>query len=506
MRLKNSFYNVFMGIGNSIVINLLSFISRTVFIYYLDASYLGVNGIMYNILSVLSLTELGVGIAINYSLYKPLADKDYKKVSVLMSFYKKAYIWIGATIFVLGICVIPFLDILIKDSGTVNNLVLIYMLFLLDTTISYLFTYKRTLINADQAQYKIVKFQIIFRIVLFVSQTMVLVLFKNYILYLLCMIIVRILENIIVNVFINKEYSNVSFTSKEKLDKFEMKKLKDNIIAVMFHKVGDVAVNSTDNLILSSFVGIIEVGIYSNYLLILGVVKQFINVIYNGITASLGNLIVTTDENRRFEIFNVMNFISYWIFIFSSVSLLFLFNPFIKVWIGEEYIFNINIVIAIVLNFYITSVRIPIATIKNAAGIYRDDKYVPLIQAVMNLFLSIILVKGMGIIGIFIGTIITSLILPSWYRPYLVYKKIFSKSSKIYFVGYIKNLLILSCIIIFMNALFKLIYIESGILEFLFKLFMCIIIPNMVMYIVNRKTDEFKYVKNILKGYLNKNE
>lgn len=274
MRLKNTLNNIAFGLGGTLITTLLGFISRTVFINTLGVTYLGVNGLMISLLSMLSLAELGVGTAITFSLYKPLAEKDTEKVNTLMAFYKKFYRIIGLIIFALGLLFMCFLKYIVQDAHGISNLYLIYFIFLVDTSYTYFFSYKRTLITADQKAYLLVPFTAGFYSLMVAARIAVLILFQNYIIYLLIQLVVGLAENIFINRYIDRKYTFLKDKSEQKIPKSEMAVITKNVKAMFLHRLGDYAVNGTDNIIISAFVSVTVVGLYSNYLLVITAEKN----------------------------------------------------------------------------------------------------------------------------------------------------------------------------------------------------------------------------------------
>lgn len=494
-RTRNSIFNVGTGFFNTIVKTILTFITRTIFIKILGETYLGLNGLLTNILSMLSIAELGIGTTISFSLYKPLANKDNKKINALMTFYKKAYRIIGAIILIGGIILIPFLRFILEEDINIKHIYLIYILYLLTTVSTYFIAYKEVLIIADQKNYKLTKINFIFDILLNVMQIIELLIFKSFVLYLVVQLIIEYVRRIIINSFISKEYPETDFYSKEKISKEDKNTLSKNVKAMFLHKIGDYSINGTDNIIMTKFVGLNAVGLYSNYLTIITMLNTFINIIYNSITSSLGNLIAKEKEEKRLKVFNIMDFIGFCIYGYCSACLFALFNPFIKVWAGEQYLFSTWIVAVIVLNFYMTGMRIPLGTIKSAAGVYSEDKYIPLIQAVTNIVVSIILAKYIGVLGVLLGTLISSLI-PAVNRPYIVYKYVFNKKVTEYYKRYLKNIIVFIFVTTIITIVTNILNVTNSYIQLVVTGIIATIIYMGIIIIIYRKTDEFIFVKN----------
>lgn len=497
-RTKKSFFNVGANFLINLVKAILTFITRTVFIYCLGEEALGLNGLFTNILYMLSLAELGVSTAINFSLYEPLVQRDIRKINSLMAFYKKAYRIIGSIVAILGIFLIPFLKYFIKDISSIDNVYVIYILYLINTVSTYFISYKETLINADQKKYKLLKIETIFLVLLNVFQIAFLILTKNFIFYLIVQIITLFIQRIITNIFITKMYKDIDFKSIEMIEKKDLNLIIKNVKAMFFHKIGDYCINGTDNLIISSFINVSTVGFYSNYLTIINLFNTFISMIFNSIISSLGNFIVTESSEKKEDIFKKMNFISFILYGICSVVLVNVFNDFISIWVGEKFCLGVDIVLIIVINFYLTGMRVPVATMKSAAGLFDVDKYTPLFQSAINLIVSIFLVKKIGLLGVLIGTLVSSLAIPCWQRPYLVYKYIFKTSSRKYFIEYIKYIVIVIASSVLTMFISKSLIIENLFLMFIIKSMLAVIIFMLITLIVFWKTNEIRYIYSII--------
>ena len=502
MRIKNSLMNFSSGIFLNLISTILTFVSRTIFIQVLGKQYLGVNGLFTNILSMLSLAELGVGTAINFSLYQPIANNDNKKIKILMQFYKKAYRAIGCSVFIIGIFIMLFLNVFIKDSEGIQNLRLIFLIFLINTVSSYFITYKTTLLNAYQKGYKLTKVNAIASFLGTVAQLLVLIITNNYLAYLITNMLGLLITRIYVNVKVTKMYPILSEKETEKLPKEDLSKIITNIKAMMFHKIGDYCINGTDNIVISTFISLSTVGIYSNYGMIITMVNGIIVMFFNSMTASLGNMIVTESKEKSKEVFEVTNFIAFWVFGFASICFYNLLTPFIQLWIGKDYLIEQSVVLIVIINYFLTGMRVPVGTIKSAAGLYDQDKYTPLIQSAVNLCVSIVLAKKVGLIGVFIGTLTSSLVLPCWQRPMIVYKYIFKSSSKEYFKKYFGYIISVFGSGVLVTSFIKLFIGNVTIISFILMIIICLVVPNFIFLLIYRNSNEFKYILNIFMSML----
>lgn len=480
---------------------LISFISRMVFIRTLGAEYLGLNGLFTNILSILSLAELGIGPAMVYSMYKPLAEKNEEKLKALMSLYKKSYTTVGLMIAIIGTLLTPFLEFFIKDMPEISNIKIIYLLFVINSAISYFFSYKRSLIIADQKRYVATFYRYSFYFVLNILQIITLLLTRNYFIYLILLIINTILENVFVSKKADQLYPLLKEKDIIKLDYEEKRSIVRNVKAMMYHKLGTTIVMGTDNLLISKFVGLVEVGLYSNYQLISNSLNMVFGLFFQSLTASIGNLGVLETEEKKFFTFNVINLAGYWIYAFSSICLFILFNPFISLWAGNDYLFSLEVVFLIVLNFYLTGMRKSVLTYRDALGLFWYDRYKPVFEAILNLAFSILLVKILGISGIFLGTTMSTVAVCFWVEPLVLYKYGFKQSVKSYFITYFKFGMIMAFIGFITWVLTRLIWSQhlSG---FIIKSIICLIVPNVLFVIVFRNSKEFKYLFSIVQKRL----
>ena len=504
MRTKNSIKNIIMNFLYNLLNYGLRFASRIFFVKTLAEVYLGVNGLLSNVLGILALTELGIGTAIGYSLYDPLAKNDTKKVRSLMQLYKKAYQIIALVVLVLGLILLPFIPYLIKDTTGIENLSIIYLIFLINMVIGYLFSYKRTLISSDQKNYLIVPYTMFFNIITSVLQIVVLLIFKNYIIYLLVQSICTIVENIVINRYIDKKYPYlVSNEEVTLIEKEELSTIKTKIKALLLHKVGSYTLSSTDNLIISKLIGIVMVGIYSNYSLIISMVSSFIYLLISNVISSLGNLIASENPKKCLKVFDEMNFTCFVLYGISSICLINLFNPFIELVFGTNYLLSMLVVYIIVINHYLTGMNNVVISIQTASGLYEKDKYVPLIQSAVNLIISIYLAKKIGLAGVFIGTIISTLI-PLIVKPCIVYKEIFKEKISLYFKDFTIQTIIIVLSAIISAFITKYVNIENAYLNLAFLLLISIIIPGTLIILIYRKKEAYQNVISRVKHIFSK--
>lgn len=502
MRVKNSIKNIYISILTQVIITLLGFISRKVFLDSLGTEYLGVNGLLTNVLSMLSLVEGGIGLSITYNLYKPLADRDEKKIIALVQLYKKIYGILAAIIFLLSLTLYPFLGIFIKDTSGISHVSIIYFIFVIKNMISYLNAHKWSLINADQKGYVLAKYNLIFNIITTVSKIIVLVLTSNYILFLIIEAAIFIIQNLWNGRIVNNRYSYIKTKEKYYIEKDIQNNLIKNVKALFLHNIGSYCVYGTDNLLISAFIGVKQVGVYSNYTMIIGQLSSLLTPMIGGIGASIGNLIATESNEKNYEIFKVVRLINFWIYSVCVIFLINLMEPFINWWLGDGLLLDRLTFIVILINFYITGMRSSINTFKTKGGIFSEDKYIPLLEAVINLILSIILVRYFGLAGIFMGTTISTIVLPLWIQSKLVYNKLFNRSVMEYFKVYVFYILLTVATGILTTIICNKLVQWDGFLSLIIKGLICVVVPNIIYIMVFFKTEEFQYLCDTIKGQL----
>lgn len=503
-RAKKSASNMIFGFLEQVVTLVLTFVTRTIFIKHLGSSFLGINGLFTNILSFLSIAELGFGTAIIYGMYKPIKDGDKKKIAALMYYYRKIYTILAVVIAILGVSIIPFLKYLINIETEISNITLYYCIFLFDSVCSYLLANRVAIIEASQNSYIIKRYNTVFIILKNIIQIISIIVLKNYLIYLIVQVVITVLTNIYGAIVARKMYPYAF--QKEQLEAQEKKKMMENVKSMAVYRFGGAIMNHTDNILISVICGTVKVGLYSNYNMIITAINRFTNIIFNSITASIGNLNAEDDEYKKIKMFYNVEFFSNWIFGLCSVTLFILLNQFISLWVGEKYILDVWTVAAIVINFYILGVLKPNLTYRDTTGLFKETKYIFLITATINLFLSIILGKVIGIFGILIASAIARVLTNFWFEPLTLFKRYFKISPKKYFCNRLKNifLVILGIIIVLIIVDVITIIVKSKIIIFILSTFITLLIPNIIFYFFYRKDEEYDYFKNCLVKILKK--
>jgi O-antigen/teichoic acid export membrane protein len=499
MRIKNSMNNIMTGLIGQIIVLLTGFVSRTVFIKVLGSTYLGVSGLFSNILTVLSFAELGIGQAIIFSLYKPIAVKDENKICSLMQLYARVYRILFFIVLGLGLAILPFLGYIIKDINEIPNIRIIYVMYVINSAMSYLFAYKGTFITACQKNYLLNIINFIANILMTIIQIIGLFVFKNYLVYLGIQIGFGILQNMFTYFYADKLFPFLKRKDVTPLPTEEKNKIKKNVGALILYKIGTLALNSTDNIIISAYVGIVTVGLYSNYLLLSTSVTGFLSTIFGNLTASIGNLNANDDVEKKYFIFRTINLATFWFYALCAICLYICMTPFINIWIGSEYILPDSVSLIISINVYIAGMLYAPFNYRQTMGLFVEGKMRPIISAIINIVVSIAFVKVWGLAGVLWGTAVARLSTNVWFDPYLVYKKGLGVSPVKYMTDYLIKF------IIFVGTGFLCVcisgMIQSGnIIYVALKGVTAFIMCNIVFLAIYYRSEEFKYLLDIVKN------
>ncbi len=505
-RIEKSLKNMVNGIAYRVLTILTAFILRTVFIRCLSNAYLSVNGLYSSILSMLSLAELGFSTAMVYSMYKPLADRDYRKLAQIMNLYKRAYMIIGTVILFAGLCLVPFLDVLIKNRPDIPGLTFYYILYLLNTVMSYwFFAYRNSILQADQKSYIISNYNSAFNIIKVILQIIVLFVFHNFTVYLLVEIACTIMQNVCLAYRVKKEYPVFGKNNKEELPKEEKQHIFKDVKALMLQKISFRVLNTSDSIIISAFVGIGWVGLLSNYIMIEEAVVAVISQITSAITASMGNYFVKESKENGYKLFNRIDFMNFWLYGFSTVAFIVLFNPFMELWLGkisDEYILSQTIVVALIIRFFVEGYMNMMSAFRSTLGLFTQGQYTPLMVAALNIILSIGLSFPFGAAGVIIATPLARCCINVWYMPLVIHRDGFSKPVKPFYKKVIIRTLFLIVLTSIMYLFSRNIVFKNNvtIVSFVVMVIITAIIPNLIIGIYFFKTDEFKYFVNLFKS------
>lgn len=502
-RTGSSIKNFIWSNASTLVSTVLNFVLRTILIKTLGSTYVGVNSLFTNVLGMLSLADLGIGTAISFSLYKPLAENDISKIQALINFYRKAYRIVAMVVFAIGIVLIPFLPKIAKGSEGVEHLTIIYCIYIFNTVTSYLITYKSTIISADQKAYLITNINMVVNIIIIVFQIIVLLVWKNYIAYLITASIIGLIRNIYINLYTGKKYPYLKHRNAQKLSKEDKSTIFEKIKALLCHRIGQVVISQTDSIITSSIINVTMVGYVANYNMLINVIKTITSSFFDAMIPSIGNLIVTSDKEYQIKTYKNIEFLAFWINSFTAICLYFLMTPFIRIWIGDEYVLNYSVIFLLVINYYIYISRLPINAMRNASGVFEPDRMSPIIESIINLIVSVVFAKLIGVEGIFIGTLVSSFI-PAVWCPIVVHKYVFKIPAKSYFVRQALRLCILLAAFGLLSVIFKYIYFENLFANLILRGIVCVAVSNALVVLCYFKTAEFKNAISLGKGLVKK--
>ena len=503
MRKKRSIFNIIGSLGSYFISTIFTFITQMVIIKILGVEYSGVNGLFTNILTMLSIAELGIGTTIIYKLYEPLANHDVENIKSWMQFYKLCYRVVAVLVLIVGVVLLPLVPRIVGQVSISEDIKILYFISLLDTVFSYTMTYKRSLIYADQKNYIINIVHIGYTIFMNITQIVTLILFKNYIIFLLVKILYRLLENIILNIYANKKYPYIN-EQYIKLPKKEVKDVFDRVKAMFLQKISYVVNKGIDSVVITMNLGVIASGYYANYTLIVNALTAIIFQVVSSLTASVGNLLTEKNQKKSYQIYKKINMLYSFLTAIGICGFLSVINDFITIWIGSEYILNVYITISFAIYIYSDSIRRTMTLFKDSAGICKEDKNTYIVMALINLITSIILCKKIGISGVIIGTAISYIYLILYSYPKYVFKPLFNKESKFYYEENLKYVIFIfvSAILSFLIG-YKLQF-TNLIVAILFKGLFSVGITCLIFTLFFYRSNEFKYFKDIFLKMLKK--
>ncbi len=500
-RTKNVFRNSGATSLYKFIHAIAQFVLRTAFIRFLGAEYTAVSTVFTDVLTVLSLMELGVGSAMLYALYKPFEEKDQRRISALMLFYKTAYTTIGIGIMIAGGICTFFLDHLIKNVPDVKeDIRLIFIFYVVTSACSYFAIYKSAILRAAQKSSIISAVETITQIVEIIVEVILLFVFRNYMCYLVTRLVFVLAQNLYVSHIAQSQYGHLFSDKKARLEKAEVKSLFRDVYSLSIYKLSAVVLYSTDSIVISSFVGTVWVGLVGNYQIIINGVRSALDSVLQVSKPSVGNLAVTSNAKRQEEVFLKINFITFWGVCFFCCCFVSLLSPFVgKIWLGDKYVIDQAIVIALTTNFFMHVMAFPQDLFRAGNGLFVQGKYRPLAMSIINIALDILLVKRFGILGVLYATTIARLVTQAWFDPYLLYKHIFKKSPMEFYVLFLKRtLIVLACCFLTWQAT-NVVRIDQTLLNFGVRMIIAFIIPNLICFLLYHNSSEFRSMQNLVK-------
>ncbi len=503
-RTQNSARNLMLGTVTYVLTQVISFVSRTVFIKLLGDQYLGISGLYSNILALLALADLGVTTAFTFALYKPLAEKDYTRISSLLGFFRKLFVLIAIVVFAIGIGFVPFLKFVIKDSALeYGKLQLYFALSVVNTACSYLSVYKSSVFRADQKVYIINEVSAITNLLLHIFQIALLYITRNYVSYLLVAIAITLLNNVILTVLSNRAYPQIFAQKPLPLEKEERKIIFGNLKSLVFYRISAAIMNSTSNILISVLLGTVIVGYYSNYSMVVMMITAMVGILCNALLASIGNLGTTADVQRRGELFHAILLLFYGVGAFCSACFVSVFNDFIFLWLKDStYLLSRSDVYLIVFTFFVTCISNPIWMFRESLGLFKKAKYVMSVAAVLNILFAVIGGKLFGVGGIIAATGIARVLTMFWYEPRYLYKDAFDLPYRLYWI-HTAFYLLQSVAVIGISAVLTAL-LPTSIVAMFMKILICTVVSAAIFIGVNVSTDEGKILLSKIKSIIKK--
>lgn len=508
MRTQNSIRILKANLTGQVIHLVLGFVNRSIFLAYLGSEYLGLSSLFVSLIGTLSLLDLGLSGAIAYSLYKPLNANDFDRINQIVAYYKTFYRRIAVLMFIIGISILPFLRFVISDLDSLpfstSYIQTIFLFFLTETVVTYFFAHRYTLIIVGQKSYRIVYTNIVSEICLQLVRWMILQFTGNFMLYVSAGILSKLLTGLYVSRSIHSLFPEYRDHKKSNLAKEDIKAIKDSAKRLSMHSIASYVVNSTDNLIISTFVGLSKLGFYMNYYLIFSTIRKLLSSMVESFQAPLGDLVAEGNKERVFEVLKLTTHGVYLLGSFSSISLLFLSTPFVSLWLGSQFRIDEAIVWVSSISVFVWMITRPIWKLSAVTGLFREDVINAVAEAGINAVVSLILVVRYGIVGTLAGTIV-SYAVAFLLKSRLQFTKYFHRSQgayfkqlSIYLVTYVFNIAVV--IFIFSN-----IRIENSVLDFLFKVLVCAIVPNGLNLILFYRTEHNRvFLNRVILGFFKK--
>ena len=493
-RTQNSTRAFLFGVLYKLITILGPFVTRTIIIYQLGSKYLGLSSLFTSVLSILSISELGIGSAVTFCLYKPVADDDKDTIRALLSLLKIFYRRIGYTIIGIGLLLMPILHkITSGDCPPDINMYILYLIYLLNAASSYLgFAYKGVLLNVYQRGDVLNKIESIAEVLKYIFQIGILLIFKDYYLFAAMLLLSTVIVTVFTQIASKSLYPDL-FPKGEILS--ETKKIiKNKVIYLSAHSIAGTLTNSVDNIVISSAIGLTAIALYGNYSYITSSILSIILIVYKALTPVIGNVLYTESKEQNLKLFCSLQFFCFWIITWCCVCLLCLFQPFMIIWVGEGSLLKINVVIMITLYFYSNATRQLYGTYVGAAGLWNKTLPRQIISAVANLVLDIALVKKFGIGGIVFASFISNFFISLPLDVLVTYKDVLHAGILDGYIKLLKRTILagIICIIVYFICL----QIQlAGILLLLIRGIICIFLPNLIIFLLYYKTEEFIYIK-----------
>lgn len=502
-RTKNATRNIVFGSILKIYQIVIPFLMRTAIIYLLGIKYLGLNSLFASILQVLNLAELGVGSAMVFSMYKPIAEDDCSTICALLKLYRAYYRIIGIVILIAGCLLLPFLTHLVKgDIPSDINIYALYLMNLFATVLTYwIFAYKNSILQAHQRNDVGIKITIVTDTIKYVLQIITLAIFRSYYCFVFVVIFTQILTNIVTAFFVNKLYPQ--YKPSGSLENEERTQINTRIWDLFTSKIGLVVVSSTDTIVISAFLGLTTLAIYQNYFYIITAVLGLISILFASSMAGIGNSLVLESKEKNYNDFKKITFIVVWIAGWCTVCLLCLFQPFMEIWVGKNLMLGFSAVICFCVYCFTYAINQLLNLYKDAAGMWHEDRFRPLATAGVNLTLNLILVNFIGIYGIILSTVLSMIFVGMPWLLHNLFTVIFKRNPIQYILQLVQYTITIGAICAITYFIVNLLP-ETGNIIFILKIFVCCIVPNILFFLCFRYNTEYIEAKKMIMEIIKK--
>lgn len=503
MRLRNVFRNSFFSVLSQVILIIVGFFSQRVMNLRMGEELVGMNGVISNIISILSVSELGISSAVIYHLYRALAEKNEQKISALMNLYRRAYYIFAAVITGLGLAVLPFVHLFLRENSfSLEYVRVIYCLWLARTVLSYLLSYKRSVLIADQREYIVSIITLAANVINYLSIIVIVELLQNYVLVLCINIMVEAVLNIWISLYVDKKYPYLRKMKKEPLDKNIALNIWKDIKNIFVTRLSTKLLSSTDNMIISGFISVAAVGLYSNYCLITQSLINIVTALSNAVQPSVGNMFIEGNQEKNYQVLRQVTFVFFLLAAFASVCLFSLITPFVTdFWLGEKYQLGPEIVVCCVINFFLLTLGMPLAMMMGVTGLFDKERNLSLIVAAANLMISLILVKPLGITGVLAGTFISYCIQIIFRIRVFFYRYLHMNCGR-YISDMIQYCVIAAVETVLVYFVTAKIYQKGSILSFLLIMVICAAAPNLFHFLIYRRSWRFQSLAGIVKKIL----
>lgn len=495
-RTRKSARNFLFTLMSNVAAVMIGLAAQRIFIRILGLEYSGLNGLFSNVITMLSIMDLGVGEAVVFHMYKPLEEGDTESIRSLMAFYKRTFRIVAVLILIVGLCLIPVLPHLAKTTTADVNVTAVYILFLLDVVFSYLLSYKRSILYADQKNYVVNIVHMGYLLAMNTGQLLMVLFTHNYYLYLIVKLFFRILENVVIIRIADRAYPYLNEPGAAPLKPEVRQDIRKKVGALFFHKIGTFCVNGTDNILISTFLGLVVAGLYNNYFLIIDAVTKLFGPAVAALTPSVGHLLVEADCDHLFGVFRRIRFMNFWIACFAATSLLTIVQPFVSLWFGQEYLLEMPVVMLLSFQLFQTLMRGSYNAFQDAAGIFYENRFVPLLESALNLISSIALLQIWGLAGVFAGTVISGTALWCFSYPKFVYRRLFEREYLQYAMetaGYILLFLAVAGSTLWISLQMQTRIGENVLAVFASDMLLCAVFPNAVLALLFARSDLLRY-------------